>query len=237
MIKNTQFFSAIKRGLTTSTQGKFRRVGVQFTKMEFFPGKYVHFAEQIPQIAREIDRFPSVLRGGVYYVAMNMGTRPGHHTEGLSLSIFDSVEAAEEALAFKPETYKNLRSIMKAPPHRYIYQGVILKEGKQSDSDACFATTYIQAKAGAKEDCLRYLQDRFPGLGPHVEWVSAMTSPDEEETAVMVIAAFPSYDSYRKSRAYEAPFLEYLAPFSHGLPILEFHEKGAFHIHSESKSN
>jgi len=51
----------------------------------------------------------------------------------------------------------------------------------------------------------------------------------------MIILAFTSYDDFKKSKQYEAPFLEYLAAYGQGIPTLEFHEKGLFHVHPETK--
>eukprot|EP00298_Acanthocystis_sp_HF-20_P003942 c14287_g1_i1.p1 GENE.c14287_g1_i1~~c14287_g1_i1.p1 ORF type:complete len:235 (+),score=95.24 c14287_g1_i1:56-760(+) len=232
-MRPTPLFTLLKRYATTTTPvnpRNFRTVGIQFTKMELFTGKWAAFAEQIPQMAREIEQMPKLVHGGAYYAAMNLGTKPAHQTEALSLVMFDSVELAEEALSIKPKTRTILQSIMKSPPQRSIFQGIVLQEATKTNTNACFATTWIPVKEGKKQECLQYLKDRFPGFGPNCEWICALTSPGDEDSPVMVVLAFSSYEDFRKAKEFEVPFLAYLSAYGNGMPTLDFHEQSSLYF-------
>eukprot|EP00298_Acanthocystis_sp_HF-20_P004023 c14372_g1_i1.p1 GENE.c14372_g1_i1~~c14372_g1_i1.p1 ORF type:complete len:235 (-),score=70.60 c14372_g1_i1:18-722(-) len=231
MMRANQLFSIAKRGFTTTRPQSFRRVGIQYTRMELISGKWTFFSEQVPQIAREVDQFPGILRGGVYYAIMNLGTKPGLQTDALSLVVFDTAKAAEDALVLKPKTRTELQSIMKSVPRRDIYDGIFLKEAKKSEADAYIAAVKIETKPEQKQECLKYLQDKFVDLGPSCEWICVLSSPSETETTITVLTAFASYDNFKKIKSSEASFLTYLSKFATNTLNFECYDKSAFYTH------
>eukprot|EP00300_Choanocystis_sp_HF-7_P040307 c6785_g1_i1.p1 GENE.c6785_g1_i1~~c6785_g1_i1.p1 ORF type:complete len:219 (+),score=21.94 c6785_g1_i1:25-681(+) len=137
------------RGFATAAPEKPRIVAAHVTHMSLFPGKWGDFALQSPQISREVATFPDVCKGP-FYAVLNLGTRPGLHTSALSVSLFNTLDGATQALEVKPKTRALLQPLMLHEPRRTVSVGVAFSFGRApTDPDCCFVVSQVNAKPGS----------------------------------------------------------------------------------------